>query len=88
MVMLKGEGSAQFSVGKVIITVEVAEELYEKLKKFGIPVSDVVRRALEREVARAEEKELETALERIGEILAKIPPGELAEAVRSSREER
>ena len=48
------------------------------MKKYGIPVSRVVRKALEEEVRRF--------LERIGEILEKIPPEEIVKSIRESRE--
>jgi len=57
------------------------------LKRYGIPVSEVIRRALE-EVGRREEMKVREALARAQGILKRIPPEELVEAVRASREER
>ena len=57
-------------------------------KRYGVPISDVTRRALEEEVRRREEYELREALKRMQEILKKIPPGEIVAAMRSSRDER
>jgi len=57
------------------------------LKRYGIPVSEVIRRALQ-EVERREEMKVREALARAQGILKRIPLEELVEAVRASREER
>ena len=57
------------------------------MKRYGVPVSEVIRRALE-EVGRREEMKVREALARAQGILKRIPLGELVEAVRASREER
>ncbi|MEM2186431.1 MAG: type II toxin-antitoxin system CcdA family antitoxin [Thermofilaceae archaeon] len=72
----------------VTLSAKIDRELREKLRKYGIPVSRLIRRALEEEVERAEEEEVRKALGRVGEVLEKIPPEELAALVRESREER
>lgn len=72
----------------VTVSAKIRRELYEKLKKYGIPVSEVIRRALEEEVRKREEEEVREALKRAQEILMKIPPEEIAAIVRSDREER
>ncbi|MBS7648077.1 MAG: type II toxin-antitoxin system CcdA family antitoxin [Candidatus Bathyarchaeia archaeon] len=72
----------------VTISAKINKELHEKLKKYGISVSKVVRRALEEEARRAEEEEVKRALERLGRILVKMPPEEIANSIRESREER
>jgi len=72
----------------ITVSAKIRRELYEKLKKYGIPVSEVIRRALEEEVRKREEEEVREALKRAQEILMKIPPEEIAAIVRSDREER
>lgn len=72
----------------VTVSAKISRELYEKLKRYGISISEVVRRALEEEVRRAEEKEAEEALERLGRILAKVPSEEVTRLIREGREER
>jgi len=67
------------------ITVRVPRELKEAIKKYRIRVSDVVRRALEEEVRRRREQEVEEALDRLGEALSKVPPEEIVRAVREDR---
>jgi len=70
------------------VSAKIRKELYEKLKRYGVPISEVIRKALEEEVRRREEKEVREALKRAQEILMKISPEEIVTAVRSSREER
>ena len=72
----------------VTVSARIKRELYEKLKKYGVSISDVIKRALEEEVRRREEEELREILRRAQGILSRIPPGELVEAIRGSREER
>jgi hypothetical protein len=71
----------------VTVSAKIDRELYEKLKRYGIQVSRVVRKALEEEVRRAEEEEVKKLLERMGGILEKIPSEEIVKSIRESREE-
>jgi len=71
----------------VTVSDKIDRELYEKLKRYGIQVSRVVRKALEEEVRRAEEEEVKKLLERMGCILEKIPSEEIVKSIRESREE-
>ncbi len=75
-------------MGYVTVSAKIRRELYEKLKRYGVPVSDVIRRALEEEVKRREEMEIAEALMKAQGILKRIPPEELVDAIRASREER
>jgi len=75
-------------VGYVTVSAKIRRELYVKLKKYGVPISRVVRRALEEEVRRREEEEVRAALSKAQEILSRIPSTEIVEVVRASREER
>jgi antitoxin CcdA len=75
-------------LGYVTVSARIRRELYEKLKRYGIVVSYVIRRALEEEVRRREEEEVAKMLDKAQEILARIPSEELVEAIRASREER
>ncbi len=75
-------------MGYVTVSARIRRELYEKLKIYGVVVSDVIRRALEEEVRKREEEELREKLKRAQEILRKIPPEEIVDSIRSSREER
>ena len=72
----------------VTVSAKIRRDIYEKLKKYGISISDVIKKALEEEVRRREEYEVRETLKRMQEILKKIPPGEIVAAMRSSRDER
>jgi len=71
----------------VTISAKISKELYEKIKKYDIPISKVVRRALEEEVRAAEEEEIKKVFERIGRILERIPSEEITNLIRENREE-
>jgi len=75
-------------VSYITVSAKVRKELYEKIKKFKIPISKVIRKALEEEVRRKEEEEIREALKKAQEILKDIPPEELVKVIRESREER
>jgi uncharacterized membrane protein len=75
-------------LGYVTVSARIRRELYEKLKKYSVNVSYVIRRALEEEVRRREEEEVARMLDKAQEILARIPSEELVEAIRAGREER
>jgi post-segregation antitoxin (ccd killing protein) len=71
----------------ITVSAKVKRKLYEKLRSYRIPISSIIRKALEEEVKRREE-EIKNALERAQAILKKIPLKEIVDAVRISREER
>ena len=50
------------------------------MNKYNIPISDVIRRTLEKAVRKAEE-ELARALEETARILSKIPDEEIVEII-------
>ena len=72
----------------VTVSAKVDRKFYEKLKKYGVPISSVIKRALEEELRRREEEELRIILRNMQGILRKIPREKLVQAVRLSREER
>jgi antitoxin CcdA len=72
----------------VTVSAKVRRELYEKLKMYRIPIGSVIKRALEEEVRKREEKEVRRKLAEAQAILKKIPEEEIVEAVRASREEK
>jgi hypothetical protein len=51
------------------VSARIDKTLREKLKRYGISVSKVIKRALEEEVRKAEEEEIRRILGRIGRIL-------------------
>ena len=72
----------------VTVSAKIRKELYEMIKAYNIPISKVIREALEREVEKREEEELKRLLKRAGKILEKIPEEELVNTIRSTREEQ
>ena len=72
----------------VTVSVRIPRELKEEAKRYGINISEVARRALEKEVKRRKLEEAMTAARRIGEILSKIPEEEMVKWLREAREER
>ena len=77
-----------YHVDYVTVSAKIRRDLHRKLKLYKVPISEVIRRALEEEVARREKEELRRLLERAGEILRKTPAGEVVSAVRSTRDEQ
>lgn len=69
----------------VVITVRVPRDLKDKIGRYGISVSKVVRRALEEEVERRRLDEARKAADRIGELFARIPEKEIVESIREMR---
>jgi post-segregation antitoxin (ccd killing protein) len=52
----------------VTVSARIDKTLREKLKRYGISVSKVIRRALEEEVRKAVEEEIRRILGRIGRL--------------------
>lgn len=72
----------------VNITVRISKRLKEELKKYGIRVSEVVRRALEEEVEKRRVEELENAAEKLGEFFSKIGEEEVVKSIKEARRSR
>ncbi len=71
------------------ISAKIPDELRKKARMHHIKISQVVRKAIESEVKKIEEKSLSRDLDKIGPILRKnVSSGEISKAVRSSRDER
>jgi hypothetical protein len=58
------------------------------LTKLDVNVSGLMREALQCEVKRLEKARLRKLAQEAGEILQKIPPGEIVEVIRAGRENR
>jgi hypothetical protein len=70
-----------------VITVKVAKEIKEKLKKYNVNVSEVVRKLLDKYLMELELKDLGERLERLRKRLSnKIDPKLIAKLVREDRE--
>lgn len=72
----------------VTITVRISSKLKEELAKYGVNLSEVVRKALEDEARRRRREELKAAATQLGEFFAKIPDEEIVKSIREMREKR
>ena len=72
----------------VTVSAKVRRELYEKLKRYGVSISGVIRKALEEEVKRREEEEIRRALDNVQRMLLRIKPKEIVKVIRETRDER
>ena len=68
-----------------VISVRVPQELKDDLKRYGIEVSEVTRKALEEEVKRREREELQGMAEELGEFLEKIFRERIVKGIREDR---
>ena len=70
-----------------VITVRVPRALKAELRRYGVEVSEVTRRALEAEVRERRRMELEEAARILGEALERIPADRLVRSIREDRGE-
>jgi hypothetical protein len=70
--------------GWVTVSTKVRRELVERAKRHGVNISEVLRRALEEEVARREEEEARRSARRIAREL-RMPEEEVARLIREDR---
>lgn len=73
---------------QVTVTAKIPEQLKKRLASLDVNVSELIRKALEEEVEKAERERVRKLADEAGRILQKIPNGELVEAIRESREAR
>lgn len=72
-----------------VVSAKVPKALKERARKHGVVISELVRKALEAEVERLEEKDLRGELAEISRRLkGKVNGQDVARAVRETREER
>ncbi len=72
----------------ITITVRIPRELKEKVNRYRIKVSEVVRKALEKEVEKKELEEAAAAAKELGELLARIPNEEIVKTIKEARRTR
>ncbi|MEX2690576.1 MAG: type II toxin-antitoxin system CcdA family antitoxin [Candidatus Njordarchaeia archaeon] len=72
----------------VVVSGKIPKALKEKIKKLGININRVIRRALEEEVKRREEALLKESIENAAEILRKIDTKRIVKSIREDRESR
>ncbi|MGC8912097.1 MAG: hypothetical protein ACP5K8_08475 [Nitrososphaeria archaeon] len=72
----------------VIISVRVPRELKEELRRHGVKVSEVIRRALVEELRRRKMEKLKESAAQLGNFFAKMSDEEIVESVKRARMER
>jgi len=75
-------------MGFVTVSAKVRRELWEKLKSYGVNISEVIKRSLEEEIKKREEEEAKRLLGKASKLLKKLSEEEIVESIRESREER
>ena len=70
------------------VSAKISKELRQKLEKYHVQVSEVIRSALEQEIRKKEEENVAEHLKHASSILKKLPAGRAAEIIREDREER
>lgn len=68
-----------------VAAVRIDEETKRKIKRYGIPVSKVARKAILEEIARRERQEAIQALKRMKTILKKVDTKRVVNHIRESR---
>jgi len=71
-----------------IVTLRVDEDTKRKIKRYGIPVSQVARGAILEEIERKENEEALRALRRMKKILGKVNIQRVIEHIREDRRSR
>ena len=73
----------------VVISAKVPRELKERARRAGIPISELVRRTLEVEVAKVEQEKLRNELDDVSRKLkGMVSTEDVVKAVRNSRDKR
>jgi len=75
-------------MNSVTITVRLPKELKDKLSRYEVEVSKVVRKALEEEIKRRKLESLKKAAGELGRFFAEISDEEIVESVREMRRSR
>ncbi|MEM3385675.1 MAG: CopG family transcriptional regulator [Nitrososphaeria archaeon] len=76
-------------MGKYVrVSVKVPVELKEKMEKYGIKPSHVLRKAIEDCIKREEIKRLKEKIEEVKLILEKIPEEDIVKSIREDRNSR
>jgi post-segregation antitoxin (ccd killing protein) len=72
----------------ITVSAKIDTKLKEKITKYNISVSKVIKKALEEEVKRREEEELREMLKEASRILSKVGRENIIRFIREGREER
>lgn len=70
------------------VTVRIPDELKKELEEAGVKISEITRKALEKEVERIKTERAKEAAVRLSELLADVPDEEIIKALRETRDQR
>ena len=70
------------------VSAKIDTKLKEKIVKYNISISKVIKKALEDEIKRREEKELNEMLKEASRILSRVGRENIIQFIREGREER
>jgi len=70
------------------VSAKIDTKLKEKIVKYNISISKVIKKALEEEIKRREEKELNEMLKEASRILSRVGRENIIQFIREGREER
>lgn len=70
------------------VSAKIDQELKEKIARYNIKVSKVIKKALEEEVRKEEEKELKEMLKESKKSLSRIGKNRTTQLIREGRDER
>lgn len=68
------------------ISAKIPKELREKMKEYGIKSSDIIRKAIYREIKKNEMKKIKEEMESVKPIINKIPIESVIQSIREDRE--
>ncbi len=68
------------------ISAKIPKELRKKMKEYGIKSSEVIRKAIYREIKKNEMKKIKEEMKSIKPIINKIPIEDIIESIREDRE--
>lgn len=70
------------------VSVKVPAEIKQKLKKYGIKPSKLLRKTLEQEIRRREMEEIKIEIQNLGGALDRIDMADVVSTIREDREKR
>lgn len=70
----------------VTISIKIPREVKEKLEKFGIKPSELLKKAIEEELMKREVEEIKKKIEELKDVFAKVPIEFVVKSIREDRE--
>lgn len=70
------------------VSVKVPAEVKQKMRKYGIKPSKLLREALEQEIRKREIEEIKSEIQELGDALDRIDMAQVVSTIRADRETR